>query len=74
MSTRFIVGYRDNPKARPLYFGTFVSETMADKFIEALPTPLEGGWVRPVQLQPFSAHEVRTVAEIIERKRNRQFA
>lgn len=67
--SRYIVGYRDGPKAKPLYFGTFVSENVADFFIAALPEPLEGGWVRVVPLQPFMAHEARTVAQLIERHR-----
>lgn len=71
MSTRFIVGYRDGPKAKPLYFGPFVSETVADFFIAALPEPLEGGMVKVVPLQPFMAHEARTVAQLIERRRER---
>jgi hypothetical protein len=64
-----MVGYRDSPKAKTLWFGTFVSESVADFFIAALPNPLEGGWVRTVLLQPFMAHEARTVAQMIERQR-----
>lgn len=69
MTTRYIVGYRDSPKARALYFGPFVSETVAEFFIAALPDPLEGGWTRIVPLQPFMVHEARTVAQLIERNR-----
>lgn len=80
MSARFIVGYRDSPKTRILYFGPYASESIADFFIAALPQPLQGGWVRTVPLQPFMAHEARTVAQLIERHREaspvkgRQFA
>lgn len=80
MSARYIVGYRDSPKSRTLYFGPFVSESVADFFIAALPEPLMGGWVRVVPLQPFMVHEARTVAQLIERHRSdnhikgRQFA
>jgi len=69
MSTRFIVGYRDSPKAKTLYFGPYASQSIADFFIAALPAPLEGGMVRAVPLQPFMAHEARTVAQLIERHR-----
>ena len=69
MANRYIVGYRDSPKARTLYFGPYASENVADFFIAALPDPLPGGWVRSVPLQPFMAHEARTVAQLIERNR-----
>jgi hypothetical protein len=80
MTNRYIVGYRDSPKSRTLYFGPYASESVADFFVAALPTPLPGGWVRTVPLQPFMAHEARTVAQLIERHREdnpirgRQFA
>lgn len=71
MTTRYIVGYRDSPKARTLYFGPFVSESVAEFFIAALPDTLPDGWTRVVALQPFMAHEARTVAQLIERQREK---
>lgn len=71
MTTRYIVGYRDSPRSKTLYFGPYASENIADFFIAALPSPLDGGWVRVVPLQPFMAHEARTVAQLIERHRDK---
>lgn len=64
-----LVSYRDSPDAQTLMFGPFVSESVADFFIAALPEPLKGGYVGVVPLQPFLAHEARTVASIIHRNR-----
>lgn len=64
-ATTYIVGYKDSEDAKVRYFGAFVSESVADFFIAALPEPLEGGFARVVPLQPFTAQEGFTVSRMI---------
>jgi hypothetical protein len=68
--TRHIVGYKDGPDGQTRYYGPFVSPSVADFFIAALPTPLEGGFVRAVTLQPFTVQEAHLVASLIKRERD----
>lgn len=66
---RYILGYKDGPTTTVRYFGPFVSESVADFFAACLPDPQEGGWVKSVLLQPFTAQEGHQVAQLIERER-----
>lgn len=70
-STQYFAGFRDSSKSPVLYFGPFVSESVAEFFLAALPKPRKGGWARIRHLQPFGAQEGRTVAEMILRDRQR---
>lgn len=65
----YIVKYRDSEKADELYFGTFVSPSIADFFRASLPMPLKGGTVRTITLQPYQSHEGHTVSQMIEAQR-----
>jgi hypothetical protein len=67
--TTQLVEYRDSEKSQPLLFGPFVSESVADFFRASLPMPLKGGYCRTRVLQPFTAQEGHTVAQIIRRDR-----
>lgn len=68
--TSYMVGYKDSTKAPPRYFGTFVSERVAEFFIAALPKPRKGGWAKTVPVQPFTAQEAHIVSELITRERH----
>lgn len=70
-STQYFAGYRDHPKAPTRYFGPFVSESVAEFFVAALPKPQKGGWARIRHLQPFGVQEGRTVSEMILRERRK---
>lgn len=71
-STSYFAGYKDGPKAPIRYFGPFVSTSVADFFLAALPKPRKGGWKAVRHLQPYSVQEGHTVAEMIKRERDAQ--
>lgn len=60
-----LVAYRDARGQQTLFFGPFVSSTIADQFRDDLPEPLEGGCSRIVSLQPFTMHEASVVSQKI---------
>lgn len=68
-SPSYIVRYRDSEDAEELYFGNFVSPSIADFFRASLPLPLKGGLCKLITLQPFQSHEGHTVSQIILRNR-----
>lgn len=68
-STSYLVRYRDSKDADELYFGTFVSPSVADFFRASLPVPQDGGQVRTLTLQPFQSHEGHLVSQMIVRER-----
>lgn len=68
---QYFAGYKDSPKSPILYFGPFVSQSVADFFVASLPKPRNGGWVKTKHLQPFSVQEGHTVSQIIENHRRK---
>lgn len=68
-ATSYFAGYKDSFKSPILYFGPFVSQSVADFFVASLPEPRKGGWVKTKHLQPYSVQEGHTVAEMIKRQR-----
>lgn len=70
-ATSYFAGFKDSPKSPILYFGPFVSQSVADYFLASLPKPRKGGWAKVRHLQPYSVQEGHTVAEIILRNRQR---
>jgi hypothetical protein len=68
-ATSYFAGYKDSAKAPILYFGPFVSTSVAEFFLASLPTPLKGGWAAVRHFQPFNVQEGRTVTEMIMRDR-----
>ena len=70
-ATSYFAGYKDAKDKPILYFGPFVSESVAEFFLAALPKPQKGGFARVRHLQPYSAQEGHTVAEIILKSRKR---
>lgn len=67
----YLVRYRDDCKAQVLNFGPFVSDSVADFFRAALPTPLEGGYCNVHPIQPYTAQDGHIVHEQILRNRER---
>lgn len=67
--TQYFVGFKDSKASKILYFGPFVSESVADFFVASLPSPLKGGWAAVRHLQPFNVQEGRTISEMILRDR-----
>ena len=65
-----LVAYRDSGDERTLYFGPFVSTSVAEFFKAALPDPLSGGFKRIVLTQPFTQHEGHIVSQKLLAERN----
>lgn len=70
--TTYLVIYKDGEDARTLYFGAFVSDSVANFFRAALPMPLKGGWVRTVPIQPYTNQEAHIVSRTILQERRNQ--
>ena len=70
-ATQYFAGYKDSKASPILYFGPFVSQSVADFFLASLPTPLKGGWTAVRHFQPFNVQEGRTVTEMIMRDRRK---
>jgi hypothetical protein len=69
-SPTYVVVYKDSENSpRELYFGVFISESIAEFFKASLPMPLQGGYARIKLMQSFSAHDGHTVTQIILRDR-----
>lgn len=69
--TVYIVAYKDSEQSRVLYFGPFVSDSVAHFFQAALPGPCKGGWARTLPLQPFTANEAHIVSRSILTERRK---
>ena len=67
--SRYLVIYKDSKHARNLYFGPFVSLTLAEVFMMELPDPLEGGSKSYRSFQPFDRNETRIACQMILDKR-----
>jgi hypothetical protein len=68
--TQYLAVYKDSEEAQTLYFGPFVSDSVANFFRAALPMPLKGGWARTIPIQPYTAHEAHTVSRgILDRRK-----
>jgi len=59
-----LVAYRDSTDDTTLYFGPFVSSSVAQFFKAELPDPLTGGYKRVLSIQPFTHNE----GHIVNRK------
>lgn len=68
-NSRYIVIYKDSATARNLYFGSFVSQSYAEHFMDTLPDPLEGGTKTFKSLQPYTHNEDTLARDVILRKR-----
>lgn len=68
-SIRHIVVYRDNSKSRVKLYGPFVSLTMANDFMETLPSPMLGGSKSVKFISPYTHDEASLAAETILRER-----
>lgn len=66
-----LVAYKDKCGEPILYFGPFVSPSIAQFFKAEMPEPLEGGYCKTVALQPFTIHEGHVVHEKIIRERQK---
>lgn len=67
---RYLVVYKDDADSRNLYYGPFVSLSIAEHFMNALPEPLEGGLKTFKSFQPYSHSEDTLAGEVILRKRS----
>ena len=66
----YIAMYRDSPTARKMYFGPFVSVSIAADFVEGLPDPLPGGFKKFSQTQPFGLSDLRSLSALILNSRH----
>jgi hypothetical protein len=68
-----LVIYRDEKGQQTLFFGPFVSPSIAGFFKAEMPEPLEGGFCRVVPLQPYTAQEGHIVHDhIMTTRKTRQ--
>lgn len=67
--SQWVVIYKDSTDARNLYFGPFVSDTLASTFMGSLPNPMAGGSKTYKQMSPFEYDEIRLACEYIMRAR-----
>lgn len=66
---RYIIAYRDRPKAATRYFGPFVDLSIASRFEDALPDPLPGGIKVTRPVQPFSTEDDQDARNAILQER-----
>lgn len=64
-----LVIYKDSATDRALFFGPFVSQSIAQFFKAEMPQPLEGGYCRIVPTQPFTQQEGHVVFEKLTQAR-----
>jgi len=63
--SQYLVAYKDNAKARTLYFGPFVSIDVASRFLADLPEPQPGGAKDYRTTQPFTANDTTLIQDYI---------
>ena len=63
--SRYIVIYKDSPKALNIYFGPFVSVALCESVLAELPEPLSGGSKTYKQLSRFSSWEMHVAHKMI---------
>ena len=61
----YIVTYKDGKGSRTLYFGPFVSASIASDVVQGLPDPLPGGFKKFSLTQPFGYNDLKTVQFLI---------
>lgn len=60
-----LVAYKDSAGEPTMYFGPFVSTSIAQFFKAEMPDPQPGGFCRVVPTQPFTQHEGHIVNQKI---------
>lgn len=71
---QYIVIYRDSTRARNRYYGPFISETMAERFVDCLPEPQQGGQKLYRLIRPFTFEECSLATMEIEQVRDLRVA
>lgn len=71
---QYLILYRDSKRAKAHIFGPFVTQTIADKFKEDLPEPLEGGYKLRRYTEPQTYNEAKSVALSLVKERQRELA
>lgn len=69
-ASRHLIIYKDSPDARNLYFGPFVSDRLAYDFMDALPTPRQGGNKVVKLLSPYTSDDAHLAVVAIMSQRS----
>ena len=72
--TQYLVYYKDSPKAVGRYFGPFASIEIANRFLDELPTPLEGGSKGYRLTQPFTSSDTSIIRDLLSQEREKALA
>ena len=67
---QYLVIFRDGPKTRSYYYGPFVSESIANSFMDRLPEPSEGGLKTFKFISPYNYDEADIASDVILNARN----
>lgn len=65
-----IIAYKDSKSSKLILFGPFVSDNIANDFLDTLPEPLEGGSKSLKPLSLFQATEAQSAHDQIMRERD----